>query len=455
MLERDGYASESVLQQWHLVVAAMVYAGLVVYGSLVPFQYRPVPLDAAIERFQRLPYLELGIHSRSDWVANLLLFVPLAWSLSASITVDRPWLWRLPTAVLVVPLCFAFALLIEFVQIQFPPRTTSINDIVAETIGAIVGSALWLTTGQTTVDWCRRLWQAAGRRGWAGHVLPGYLAFLLFVHVMPLDLTISPVEVYHKYKEGRVNIIPFAGYPSQQDAIFKILNQIVYFAPLGFLMSAVKWESGSLWNRGGGVLMVGFVSAGICELAQLFVFTRFSDVTDVIIGGLAVGLGWWVGWHRHSWQRIVRRPWFVPVALLTWIGIAVMLEWWPFTFHLDFGYIRERAASVPRVLFADYYAGTDYNAFTQWLRKTLLFLPLGALLAVGVFPPNRALGLVAAGFLGLLASTLLEAGQLALPGRYASLTDVVVETIAAMVGAVAAQKAWQAMRSSEESINDY
>jgi hypothetical protein len=31
----------------------------------------------------------------------------------------------------------------------------------------------------------------------------------------------------------------------------------------------------------------------------------------------------------------------------------------------------------------------------------------------------------------------------------------VVETIAAMVGAVAAQKAWQAMRSSEESINHY
>lgn len=455
MLEREWETGESFPRQWHLVVAAIIYAGLVVYGSLVPFQYRPVPIDIAIQRFQQLPYLQLGIQSRSDWVANLLLFMPLAWLMSAGVTVDRPWLWRLLTAVLVVPSCFAFALLIEFVQIQFPPRTTSINDIVAETIGAIVGSALWLTTGQRTVDWFRQLWQTAGRRGWAGHLLPGYLAFLLFVHVMPLDLTISPVEVYHKYKEGRVNIIPFAGYPSQQDAIFKILNQIVYFAPLGFLMSIGKWGNHSLWNHGGFVLSFGFVSAGVCELAQLFVFTRFSDVTDVIIGGLAVGLGWWVGWHRRSWQRIVRRPWFVAGTLLGWIGVAVMLEWWPFTFQLDFGYIRERAASVPLVLFADYYAGTDYNAFTQWLRKTLHFLPLGALLAVGVFPPNRALGLVATGFLGLLASTLLEAGQLALPGRYASLTDVVVETIAAMVGAVAARKAWQAMRSSEESINHY
>jgi hypothetical protein len=60
---------------WWLTVA---YTAFVIYGSLVPLQFKARPLSEAWEFFRHIPYLELGIGSRADWVANILLFVPLA-----------------------------------------------------------------------------------------------------------------------------------------------------------------------------------------------------------------------------------------------------------------------------------------------------------------------------------------------------------------------------------------
>lgn len=59
-------------------IAAAVYTVLAIYGSLVPLEFRPVPLDEAVERFRNVPYLTLGLQSRADFVANILLFIPLA-----------------------------------------------------------------------------------------------------------------------------------------------------------------------------------------------------------------------------------------------------------------------------------------------------------------------------------------------------------------------------------------
>ena len=37
----------------------------------------PLPWDEAVARFGAIPFLKLGIGSRADWMANLLLFIPL------------------------------------------------------------------------------------------------------------------------------------------------------------------------------------------------------------------------------------------------------------------------------------------------------------------------------------------------------------------------------------------
>ncbi len=61
-----------------LRLAGIGYLIFVIYGSLVPLEYRARPFAEAWREFQNIRYLQLGIASRSDWVANLLLFIPLS-----------------------------------------------------------------------------------------------------------------------------------------------------------------------------------------------------------------------------------------------------------------------------------------------------------------------------------------------------------------------------------------
>ena len=63
------------------ITLSLCYLAFVIYGSLIPFQFRSLPIEEAINRFRHLPYLNLGIQSRADFVANILLFIPLSFFL--------------------------------------------------------------------------------------------------------------------------------------------------------------------------------------------------------------------------------------------------------------------------------------------------------------------------------------------------------------------------------------
>src|ERR1700741_2216242 len=115
-----------------LVFAASLYFVFVVYGSLVPLKPVPIPFDEAWYRFQHIQTLRLGILSRADWVANLLLMIPLAFLWLAALGRGRGVAPRGALSAVVWSACVALALAIEFTQLYFPQRTVSVNDLVAE-----------------------------------------------------------------------------------------------------------------------------------------------------------------------------------------------------------------------------------------------------------------------------------------------------------------------------------
>ena len=59
-------------------IAFIGYLAFVIYGSLIPFDLRELTLEQAIQRFENIRYLNLGIGSRADWVANIVLYIPLS-----------------------------------------------------------------------------------------------------------------------------------------------------------------------------------------------------------------------------------------------------------------------------------------------------------------------------------------------------------------------------------------
>ncbi|WP_347258956.1 VanZ family protein, partial [Methylocaldum sp.] len=124
----------------HAFFAFLVYLVFVVYGSLVPFEYRAYTFDEAVKQFSAIQYLDLGIESRADWVANIVLYVPLSFLGCAwGVGIRSTGALRHLTALSIFVFCLAVAVAVEFTQIFFAPRTVSLNDLLAETLGSAGG----------------------------------------------------------------------------------------------------------------------------------------------------------------------------------------------------------------------------------------------------------------------------------------------------------------------------
>ncbi|MBM4073285.1 MAG: VanZ family protein [Planctomycetes bacterium] len=419
---------------------AGIYLMLAVYGSLVPFQFRWLAWDEVLQQSQQLRLAHLRIQSRTDFVANVLLFIPLAFLVMGAVCVDRPPGRAIVAGLILVPLCAALSGGIEFVQIYFPPRTPSASDIVAESLGGALGVLLWLTAGRRITGWARQVWSSRHGRDLASLILPVYLAFLVLINVLPLDLTLSPADIYRKYREGRLTLVPFASFCANHSLMLgKALWNLLWFLPIGALLAslpAFSWEDRRNWLRVWGL---GLVVATLIESMQLFVVTRFVDVTDIVVESLGVLAGWsavrcYQQLKIRSRLRFLSEPRGLRWIFVVWLGLVVFLTWRPFDFQLDSAFIADRWSRFSLVPFADYWQGTEYNAFDQFLHKLLLYLPLGLLLGSWArFAKGTHAGLLTV-VASLCLASLLELGQFCLPDRQASLTDVLVEAGGAWLG---------------------
>jgi VanZ family protein len=126
-----------------LFFATALYLLFVIYGSLVPLAFNNLPVETAVSQFKAIRYLNLGAGSRADWIANIVLYIPLAFGLSATFGGIRHPLARALIAIIILVFCLALAVAVEFTQLFFPPRTVSINDLIAEALGSVIGILVW------------------------------------------------------------------------------------------------------------------------------------------------------------------------------------------------------------------------------------------------------------------------------------------------------------------------
>lgn len=411
----------------------LLYLLFVIYGSLVPLRFVDRGWTSAIEAFWSIPFLDLGIQSRADWVANFLLFFPLTFLAGLVLNSAGGTFRRLIIAVALSLLAWTLAASIEFTQLFFPQRTVSQNDILAEGLGGMVGTALHFFVGAKTRSWLDEFWQTQQRLDRASTLLNSYLLILLVFNVMPLDLTLSPVEMFHKWKEGRLIFLPFSGLKEGGAiALYGLLTDLLIWVPVGALWAL---KSAYSFRR---IFGLGLLAAGGIEALQLFVYSRTTDVTDVLLaGGGTLAGAVLLRRTRPSWQAIasvIKRRW-----LALWSAWAVVLLgvfWFPFHFQVAAVSGADVLAAFTRVPFYTYYFGSEFHAINELLRKVGFFLPAGLILGLVVSLSAKVTpGLVRLhlGMLGLLA-LVVELGQLALPGKVADVTDALLEFGGAWLG---------------------
>lgn len=429
---------------WWAAVGMLVFA---IYGSLLPFQYEPKAWDEAVAKFESLQrYDPTDLGARGDWVISVVMYAVLTYLLMGALSVDRRRIIGLVAAPIVAICCVVLAVGIEFAQVYFPPRTVSINDIQVESLGGFIGIIAWVLAGQRITGWMRRFARVSTLAGLASRLLPGYLAALLVVQLMPFDFVVQFDELAVKYNEGKVRLSPWPSATlSGWDFVTKSAMNLACFVPLGFLHSLARRHKNAL-GRECDVPWASFAAPLIIEVLQFFVYSRTCNTADVITGAVGVAIGW--RWARRVHADglptgpIAAISALRPALFLIWLAAVIYLYWRPFDFTTnptDFSNDNEDWSKYglrrfPLAPFADYYWGNKYNALDQFVRKAFAFAPLGILFGISIRDLNRRFAGFATVMTALAVAIVLEIGRYYLPSRAPSTTDVLIACAGAWAG---------------------
>jgi len=272
-----------------------------------------LPVETALSQFKNINYLDLGAGSRADWIANILLYIPLAFGASAAFGGVRYPLVRALISVGVSVFCLALAVSVEFTQLFFPPRTVSLNDLIAEALGTVIGVLGWQFFGTYFSDLYRHLLRGSLLSAQAAIIF--YLLIYVALSLFPFDFVTSFAELNEKLANGNDAIVvsfDACGAEPVRCGV-KLLVEMLAVLPLGLLFCYLPYIA---HPRTVAVLTGFFLGLGI-EVMQVFLLSGsgqgISVLTRMIGMGAGAGLFFWSKQHDFTdlIQLLRRAVWFI------------------------------------------------------------------------------------------------------------------------------------------------
>ncbi len=426
-------------RQRYLLAALACSVFLAVYGSLVPLRWKEQTASQAARQFADVLQQPLNLSSKTDWATNVLLFVPIGF-LATGVTLGRMSSDRRRMLVppLVVLGCAALSLAVEYGQLWVVGRECSQNDIVAECLGGLLGAAAWLGCGSSVAAWLDVFGANRRPRQRLERLLEVYLLAIAALSLLPLDLTLRPAEIYHKWQEGRITLLPLADLKLTVKGVVQLLEENLLLMPLGVLAAIWRWPRETDVRPLGRSLLLGLAMLASCELAQLLVYSRHNSTTDLVTGLAGIAAGWglarWRLWGAPLDSEPARRRMrccVLAIAAVHALLLAVVF-WLPFDRVSTSAEVGQRwNALLSTPLLAVFQQGEISNAVAEVFRKVLLFGSLGGLLATAALThPARSVlrrrALFGAATFAALAAIGIEFGQLWLPPHVPDWSDVLL-----------------------------
>jgi VanZ family protein len=428
---KPGMHETDTPTRYRLVTAWAACCAFVVYGSLVPFRYRALDMATAIERFQAMPWLDIDLGGRLDWIANLLLYLPvgflgtlaLAGRGSKASGIAQP----LVAVLLSLTIGTALAVGIEFAQIFFAPRTVSLNDLAAEVVGCVVGCIGAALVGTRFRALILSTWGGNGTP--SGAWLTVYLLAYLGLSFFPFDFSAASAILDQKLQRGHAGWW-WAAINMQQPqlAVMKLAAEALLTVPFGLALGSAPRRLG--WVAAAGF---GFVVGAVIEISQLFLLSATSQGVSVLSRAIGFALGAWLATRRKrvaSWTTARNLRLLVALAVGPWLLIVAYLTGWGRTEVNTEGWM-QRAAELNYLPFYYHYFVGEARALTSLLLVAGTYAWIGVAWALAARSDERwaaALAfVVAAGF---------EASRLALADLRPDPTNALI----------AAASAWLACR---------
>lgn len=434
----------------HAGIWLFAYLAFVVYGSLLPFDYRPIPFEQAINQFLHIRYLDLGVVSRADWIANILLYMPLAYLAVDWATASRgiATTHRAPIGgmVFAIVLSLGTALAVEFLQIFFAPRTVSLNDLLAEGIGTVLGLFLWARYHRTFRQLVDDFRHADAHSVHAAIIL--YLIAYLALALFPFDLLVSGAEWRGKLASGRVAWI-LADNCTGLRCLVQLLAEAAAIAPLGLLLALANPRL-----RLTRVAALGLALGIALELLQLAIASGTSQGMSVVMRVVGLVGGAWVGRSlpRLSLQAVANRiRWTTLLLTIPYLFALTWLNGWWSEHWLEPSEAINRLAELKLLPLYYHYFSTETHAVASVLSQLGMYAPVGMAYWAQTYS-RRSLAAVRLLPLALVTASLslfVELGKLAVPGRHPDLSNLFFAVGGALISYLALS--WLSRRISGQS----
>ena len=426
------------------------------YLTLMPFDFRFAERDFASvwESFTELSFGTMRARSRQQWVANVIMFVPLGFFWTGWLTATlRAWTAKVVVAALVVGLGVATTVTVEFLQSWIPGRAPSLWDMSGNATGALVGALAWLFGAGPL----RRGLQAMSRagRGALLGVLGGYVAIYVVVAWLPLDFILSRAEWADKLASGLWGwwSAPLGCAGGLRCHLLRA-TEVVLTLPVGAALGLawMMWmtpqgRASALAPRALGVALAAIGFGVVMEFGQLLTVSGVAEGRAVVTRAIGVVIGAWLAFRvgergGFALSRKVRV--WAWLAVPPYLLVLVWLNWGGNGFRIDVGGAAEQFAALRFLPFYYHYHVSEAVAIFSVLSHLWMYAPVGVLLWLGTFDPSwqrSRVGLAA--LLALVLSVVLEGGKLFMVGLRPDPSTVWIAMFAAAFSGWAVHRLWR------------
>jgi len=417
---------------------AIAYALAIAYVSLVlgPTGLNFVPLDPEVawRKLLATPYLITDSGQRPDWVANLLMLVPLGFVVTG-VFWSRRRRWLAGGAALCC--CLAFVIGVKYLQLFFPPRTVSLNYIEAQGLGSLLGVTLFWMSSDRLFSVLRDI----SRRGRRAVLIACtiYTVALLLFFLFPFDFALS-AEDFHE----RVAALPHMLLSWTGDGLSTPLRVLVVLAdtaatiPVG-VMLALTSRRRSLFR----IAVTGFVMMSAVTMLTMLVLTGSPSLMALLYRTVGIVIGaamlmWFEGQDPARWHNLLKR--LVPLLILPYVLLVAFVN----------DLLSPHWRTVPEALaaldefgllpFYHHYIVSKAHAAESVAVHVLTFMPIGVMVALR--RGGRRAQIWTAAILAALLSLAVEVGRWFKPDLQPDFSDVIIAAVSAGIAAKLTPAFW-------------
>jgi len=410
------------------VLAALVYAALAAHLLFIPYAFSPLSFDEGLRRFLEIHWLVLGSDQNVALVSRALMWIPLGALLAASIAPQPGRRIELLALFVATLLGCVWAIAVTFAQLWFPGRTFSLNNLVAEACGVIVGALLWSTFGAPGLRWWRQL--ASGGRISLHAALGGYVVLYLAASLTPYDFVTGVDELSEKLASDLYGpwLAPIGCGPSPCE--LKLLSVALATLPCGWWFASQRPGERHVWLP---AVLMALVVATMIEALHFLMVSGVSQGASIVVraAGMALGVATFSGQRWLTQANVDRfgRPAVLAMLVPYMIAVAYVGGW----FRAERIGILEGLARLDDVIwqpFAYQYFAPYQSTMISTMVHVALYAPVGVMCWLWIQNRDRV-QLWVATLLAAVLAFVAETSKIFLAGHHPDYADVFIAAVSA------------------------